>query len=277
MIKFEHSIFALPFAYLGLFFAAEGLPPWRTFLWVTMAMVSIRTGAMALNRLIDHSIDAENPRTKSRALPAGLLTRPFTWTITLLAIAFFLFSTYQLNALCFYLSPIPILTVWIYPYAKKWTWLSHWILGLTLAMAPYGGWLAVRPEWCLEPAFLSLAVFTWVAGFDIFYSLQDQSFDQAKQLQSVPACFGTERAVQIAQVSHFLTLVAFLGFGLIQHLGAFYWIGFAVVSLLIYREHQLISKFGLAKINEAFFNMNASVSLVIFIASFIELLMSHHV
>ena len=287
MIKFEHCIFALPFAYLGFVLAAyrEKVTVTKTgdshlfliFLWVTLAMVSLRTAAMALNRLVDEPIDAENPRTQTRALPAGLLTRQFTWLAALASIGIFIFAASRLNPLCFALTPIPIFLIWIYPYLKRWTWLSHWVLGLVLGLAPYGGWLAVRPEWSWIPGILTVAVTSWVGGFDVFYSLQDAEFDKMKGLKSLPARFGTSRAVFIAKSSQGLTVLAFVALGLLFPLGLFYWIGVGAASCLIVREHKLVSDFGLSKINEAFFNMNAWVSVIIFFATLLDLVVARRV
>ena len=276
MIKFEHSIFALPFAYLGLFLASNGLPKFSTFVWVSIAMVSVRTLAMTLNRLIDQSLDAENPRTKSRALPAGVLSRRFAWFVALCSILVFLFSTRRLNSLCFALSPIPLALVWIYPYLKRWTWVSHWFLGFILGIAPYGGWLAVRLEFSWIPAMLMIAVTTWVGGFDVFYSLQDAEFDKINGLHSLPAKFGMEQAILIGKLSQGITILALVILGFLFPLGVFYWIGISALSVFIYREHRLVTNFGFSKINEAFFNMNAWVSVVIFAATFLDLMVHHH-
>ncbi len=274
MIKFEHSIFALPFAYLGMFLAAEGFPSFRIFFWVTIAMVSLRTAAMGLNRLVDHSIDGKNPRTRNRALPKKLLTREFTWAAVMISLFIFFLSAFQLNPLCFRLSPIPVLLAWAYPYFKRWTWLSHWGLGLVLGIAPYGGWLAVNPEWSWIPGWLTIAVATWVGGFDIFYALQDMDFDRSKGLKSLPVRFEMKRAITIAKLSQGVTVFSLIMVGFLFPLGLFYWIGILAVSALIYREHQLVTQFGLEKINEAFFNMNAWVSVIIFIATFCDLVFS---
>ncbi len=284
MIKFEHSIFALPFAYLGFVLAINpekvtvtkiGDSHLFAFLWVTLAMVSLRTAAMTLNRLIDHKIDQENPRTKSRALPAKLLTRRFTWIVAVSGLCVFIYSAYQLNPLCFYLSPIPIALGWIYPYLKRWTWFSHFVLGLTLGLAPYGGWLAVRPELNLLPALLTIGVTSWVFGFDVFYALQDAEFDRKKGLHSLPVRVGADRAIFIAKICQGFTIAAFVLLGLLASLGIFYWIGIVFAAGFIYHEHRLVSRFGLSKINQAFFNMNAWVSVVLFAAVFADFLWSH--
>lgn len=272
MIKFEHSVFALPFAYLGMVLAALGMPAPATLLWVTLAMISMRTAAMALNRLIDHAIDAENPRTKSRALPAGLLTRRSVWAAAILSAGIFFFSAFRLNGLCFMLAPVPLILVCVYPYLKRWTWVSHWVLGFILGIAPFGGWLAVKPEWSWIPAWLTVAVTSWVGGFDIFYSLQDAAFDCAKGLKSLPARFGTERAILIGKLSQALTVLSLAAAGLLASLSNFFWIGLGLVSLFLWREHRLVSRYGLSKIDEAFFNMNAWVSIVVFASVFFDLM-----
>jgi 4-hydroxybenzoate polyprenyltransferase len=294
MIKFEHSIFALPFAYLGLFLGfaekatvtsttfvgARHASPllssfsWPIFLWVTVAMVSLRTAAMALNRLIDQAIDAQNPRTQARALPAGLLSRPFTWFVTALCLAIFVFSAARLNPMCLMLSPIPIALSVIYPYLKRFTWLSHWVLGLTLGIAPYGGWLAVQPEWSWIPGILTIAVTCWVSGFDVFYALQDVAFDRTRGLHSLPSRFGVAPAVLTAKLSQGITIAAFVVLGLAARFGLFYWIGVIAASGLIWREHRMVSAADLSKLNVAFFNMNAWVSVVIFAGTFLDLMVN---
>lgn len=271
MIKFEHSVFALPFAYLGMVLAAHGMPEFGTFLWVTVVMVSMRTAAMTFNRLIDHAIDAQNPRTKQRALPAGLLTRRSAWIAAMLSVAIFFFAASRLNGLCLALAPIPLCLVWIYPYLKRWAWFSHWVLGFILGIAPFGGWLAVRPEWSWTAAWLTVAVTSWVGGFDIFYSLQDVEFDRVKGLKSVPVMLGSERAVLVGKLSQSLSVLSLAAVGLTFPLGNVYWIGLALVAGFLWREHRLVSKFGLSKIDEAFFNMNAWVSVVILLAAFLDL------
>lgn len=272
MIKFEHSIFALPFAYLGLFLASNGLPTFHNFFWVTIAMVSLRTSAMCFNRLLDHEIDSENPRTQNRALPRQLLTRRFTWLMAVIGIFIFVQSAEQLNELCLALTPVPIALSLIYPLVKRFSWASHWVLGLTLGIAPYGGWLAARPEWSWIPGLLAIAVLSWVSGFDIFYALQDADFDRKKGLFSLPASFGEPRAIFVAKCLQGLTILALILAGFLSSRHLFYWAGIGLVSAFIYREHRLIDKFGLAKINEAFFNMNAWVSVVIFLAAWIDLM-----
>ncbi len=271
LIKFEHSIFALPFAYLGLFLAEGGLPRPRVFLWVTVVMVAVRTSAMCLNRLIDQPIDEKNPRTRGRIQLINLLTRPLIWFLTVTSFCIAIFSAGQLNRLCLALIPIPILLVLIYPYLKRITWFSHLILGIILGMAPIAGWLASRAEWSWMLALFGFAVATWVSGFDMFYALQDIEFDRANQLKSFPVRFGTDQTIQMVRALHGVTVFALGIFGLWSGMGFWYWLGWAVVVVLIVREHNLVRRFGLTKINEAFFNMNAWVSVVIFLAVTLDL------
>lgn len=209
MIKFEHSLFALPFAYLGLFLAEGGGPP-RPFLWVgvTAAMVSFRTFSMAVNRLVDHTIDARNPRTRLRALPEEKLSRRFVFLSALLSLLIFEVSAGVLRPLCFLLSPVPVLLAVLYPYLKRFTWLSHGLLGIILGIAPYGAWLAGGGGFSWIPGFLMLGVTAWVAGFDILYSLQDVEFDRQNRLYSVPACFGENRGLFLAGGLHGAAVLA---------------------------------------------------------------------
>ena len=271
LIKFEHSIFALPFAYLGLFLAEGGFPRFHIFVWLTMAMVALRTSGMCLNRLIDQPIDEKNPRTRSRIPQINFLTRSFLWSAALVSLVIFIFSAAQLNFLCFILTPIPVLLILIYPYLKRITWFSHFVLGIILAMAPYAGWLASRGEWAWTPALLMLAVATWVSGFDMFYALQDVDFDRMQNLKSFPVRFGVERTIVSVRVLHGITLLALGILGFALGMGFWYWAGWLAVVVLIVKEHRLVSLFGLEKINEAFFNMNAWVSVVIFLAVTLDL------
>ena len=271
LIKFEHSIFALPFAYLGLFLAEGGRPRFQIFAWVTLAMIAIRTSGMCLNRLIDQSIDEKNPRTQSRTSLMNLLHRSRIWSMTLISIAVFVFSAANLNRLCLALTPIPIALVWIYPYLKRITWSSHFVLGIILGMAPIAGWLAAQPGGSAIPWLLGIAVACWVSGFDMFYALQDIEFDQANRLQSFPAVFGVGLTLQMVRILHGVTILALGFFGLSLHMGAWYWAGWLGALFLIVREHSLVARFGCAKINEAFFNMNAWVSVVIFLAVALDL------
>lgn len=275
-IKIEHSIFALPFAYLGLFFAAEKIPGFFLFFWITVAMVSFRTMAMGLNRLVDRSLDAANPRTQGRALPQKKLRVSTIWILTAFSFLVFEWSAYQLGPLCVWLSWIPVALAGIYPFTKHFTWLSHFVLGLILGIAPYGAWIASRQEFSWVPAFMTLGVMTWVAGFDMIYALQDVVFDRQHGLYSFPAKFGEIRTLQAAQVLHALSVFCWGIAGLLNGMGLVYGFGLLLVVCFLIREHQLIRSFGMTKISEAFFVMNGFVSVGIFLAAVLDVLSRFH-
>lgn len=270
MIKFEHSIFALPFAYLGLVLAEGGFPRLYLLGWVTLAMVTFRTMAMALNRIIDARIDARNPRTKDRAIPAGKISPAFAWWIALFCLILFEWCCFKLGSLCVWLSPIPIFLAILYPFSKRFTWLSHFILGTVLGIAPYGAWLAAGREFSWVPGLISLGVIAWVSGFDIIYALQDESFDRETGLFSIPGCFGYERSLQLTRVLHGGTFALWLGAGWLAGFKGFYLVGLSIVGILLVREHWLLRASRLERIQEAFFSMNAWVSIVVFIAFFAD-------
>lgn len=266
MIKFEHSLFALPFAYAGLFLGQGGLPRLGLFLWVTGAMVSFRTMAMGLNRLIDARLDAMNPRTRQRALPAGKIGRPFAWAVTLFSLVIFEGCAYVLGPLCFLLSPVPVCLAWLYPWTKRFTWLSHFVLGMILGIAPYGAWLAGCGRFGWVPAFLTAGVTAWVAGFDIIYALQDIEFDRRQGLYSFPARFGAGPSMVLTRVLHVSAAAAWIAAGWLAGLGILFFTGMAVSIFFLCREHWLIRSGGIGKVNEAFFLMNAVVSVTLFLA-----------
>jgi len=271
MIKFEHSLFALPFAYLGMILAAKGWPGWEKFFWITCAMVSFRTMAMAANRLVDAPIDALNPRTSSRALPVGLLNQTFVWVASFVSLILFSVACWNLNTLCLQLAIIPVLLAWIYPFLKRFSLVCHFLLGLILAIAPYGSWLAVRPEFSWIPGFFMLGVLFWVAGFDIIYALLDLDFDRSHGLHSIPAKLGEPRSKFLARALHILTLFFWAGAGISAQLSWPFFTGLLIAACLMLREHFLVrcdtdSK----KINEAFFHLNAWIGIIIFIATWID-------
>jgi len=272
-IKFEHTIFALPFAYLGMILAARGLPTWQQAFWVTTAMVGARTLAMSLNRLIDAEIDARNPRTAGRPIPRGLLhPRAVIW-MSLGALGLFLLSAWMLNDLCFRLAPLAIVVLVFYPYTKRFTWLSHWILGLADAMAPMGGWLAVSPAFTWEGILLSAAVAAWISGFDLIYACQDVDFDRSEGLYSIPAQFGVATALNLSIAMHMVTALFLAILGLVMALGWPYWLGWLVaVALLIY-EHRLVSPDDLSRLDIAFFNVNGYIAIIVFLATLAGFLM----
>lgn len=265
MIKFEHTLFALPFAFLGAVLAANGLPTWWQILWITVAMFGARSAAMTFNRIIDRKFDAENPRTANRELPSGKLSVSFAWTFLIASVILFEIAAYSLNWLTFALSPIALISVLGYSYAKRFTSFAHLILGWALAISPTAAWIAVRGELNdIEPIFLSLLVMMWTAGFDIMYACQDFEFDKKAGLRSIPARFGIKGALRIARMFHFQAFIVLLLLYAVTDLG---WLAFAGViavgTLLIY-QHTLVKANDLSKMNAAFFTTNAFVSVILF-------------
>lgn len=267
MIKFEHTLFALPFAFLGAVLAADGLPTWRQMLWITLAMVGARSSAMTFNRIVDREIDAANPRTANRELPSGRLSLSFAWAFLFASVAVFVFAAYSLNWLTFALSPVALISVLGYSYAKRFTALAHMLLGWALAISPTAAWIAVRGAIDSEvPILLSVFVLMWTSGFDVLYACQDQEFDRKAGLHSIPARFGIARSLWIARLFHFqaaivlLLVLAFTGLGWPAYLGAG-----AVMALLVY-QHTLIKPNDLSKMNAAFFTTNAFVSVILFVS-----------
>ena len=265
-IKFEHTVFALPFAYVAMVLAADGWPDVRIVGWVTLAMVSGRTLAMSVNRLADRWFDARNPRTRGRHLPAGLLTPAQVTTAAVAAGAAFLASAWMLNLLCLALSPLAILFLVGYSYTKRFTWLSHWILGFTDGIAAAGGWIAVRGGFDPPVFVLWFALTVWIAGFDLIYACQDVEFDRAEGLHSVPARFGVAAALRIAKVCHILTIAAFAALGVLMGLGFLYWAGVTMVAGLLVYEHSLVSPSDLSRLDVAFFNINGYIAVILFAA-----------
>jgi 4-hydroxybenzoate polyprenyltransferase len=273
MIKFEHSVFALPFAYLGLFFAEKKIPSLFLFLWISVAMVSFRTLAMGLNRLLDRRIDAENPRTRDRALPQRQLRVGFVWGTALISLFIFEWSAFTLGSLCFWLSPIPVALAWTYPLTKRFTWLSHFVLGLVLGIAPYGAWIAATGKFAWAPAFLTMGVVCWVAGFDMIYALQDTDFDRSHGLFSVPAKFGEARTLFVTRCLHVLGVFCWAVAGSLNGAGWIYGFGLLLVAYFLVREHQLIRSSGILKMNEAFFIMNTVVSVTLLVAVALDVIL----
>ena len=265
-IKVEHTVFALPFAYLGMVLAARGWPGWHAVIWITVAMVAARTTAMAANRLIDRRIDARNPRTAGRHLPRGLLKpRDLTLAAVLSAVVFFV-AAWQLGPLCLALAPIALVFLVGYSYTKRFTWASHWILGFTDGIAAAGGWIAVRGAF-EPPAFvLWFALTVWIAGFDLIYACQDVEIDRAQRLYSVPARFGIPVTLRLARLNHALTAGALAWLGVMMGLGVFYWVGWAVVVGLLIYEHSLVRPGDLSRLDMAFFNVNGYIAVILFLA-----------
>jgi 4-hydroxybenzoate polyprenyltransferase len=266
MIKIEHTLFALPFAFLGALLAANGLPSLRQILWIVVAMVGARSAAMAFNRIADRNIDGRNPRTATRALPAGLLSVGFVWGFTIVSATVFLVAAAMLNRLTLLLAPVALGSVLLYSFTKRWTQFSHIMLGWCLSIAPTGAWIAVRGEiGSPVPLLLSLVVLLWTAGFDILYACQDYDFDRREDLRSIPARVGIARALWIARALHaaaFLTLVwlyVLTGLGLLAFAGVI-----ATGALLVY-QHRLVRADDLGSLNAAFFTTNAFVSVILLV------------
>jgi 4-hydroxybenzoate polyprenyltransferase len=272
MIKFSHTVFALPFAFTGAVLAADGLPSLYQVFWILMAMVGARTSAMGLNRLIDAEIDAENPRTKSRAIPAGLISKSVVGSYIIAATALMLYAAYRLNPLCLYLSPIALAFLVLYSYCKRFTSFAHVVLGICLAAAPVGAWIAIRGRIDLPAVLLGLAVLFWVSGFDILYALQDLEFDRQRGLHSIPVSLGVSGSLWTARAFHLIMLGLLIALLATLPLGGWYLAGlFAVIVLLGY-EHWLLRRGDLAKLDAAFFNMNGYISVTIFLFTLIDVL-----
>ncbi len=276
LIKFEHTIFALPFAYLGMVLAARGLPTFHQFFWITIAMAAARTFAMSMNRLADRSIDARNPRTAQRPIQTGKIRIRTVAIGTLASLAILALAAALLNPLTLMLLPGALIFLVGYAYTKRFTWLSHFILGFTDALAPMGAWAGVRGTIFTTqdlPAWLLLfAVTFWIGGFDLIYSCQDTEFDRAERLHSIPARFGNGVALGLATVCHIITLLLLAGVGLLMNLTVIYWIGLVIVAALLVYEHWLVKPDDLQHINVAFFNINGYISITIFVAAFISVM-----
>ncbi len=265
MIKWEHSVFVLPFALCGAMLAAGGLPPGRQLAWIIVAMVSARSAAMAFNRLADASIDAANPRTQTRALPIGTLTPGFVAAFVIVSCAVFIFSAAQLNRLAFLLSPFALAVLLLYSYTKRFTRWSHLVLGFAMGMAPSAAWIAVRAS--LDPRILLLtaAVTFWGGGFDILYACQDYEFDRQTGLHSIPRYFGVGKALWISRGFHVVMLLLLISLVAVFGLGKIALAGVIAVALLLAYEHSLVSSEDLSKLNAAFFTMNGVISMVFFL------------
>ena len=272
MIKFQHTLFALPFAFTGMILAARGLPEWGTLLWVMLAMVGARSAAMTFNRIADRRFDAANPRTAGRALPAGKISLGFAVGFAVVSAGLFVLAAAMLNPLCFALSPVALLVALGYSFTKRFTPLSHFVLGLSLAMAPMGGWLAVTGTFGIQPLLLSFAVLAWTAGFDILYACQDRDFDRRAGLHSIPARWGVRASLRASSLLHSLTVLALVGLIPLADLGWIYLAGMGLIAAFLFYEHSLVSPANLGRLNVAFFQVNAWVSVLIFTVTLFDLL-----
>ena len=279
MIKVEHTLFALPFALIGMLLAAGGLPSGWTVFWIVVAMVGARSAAMAFNRLVDRDFDAANPRTRMRALPAGLLTPRWVAGFVVASCALLVIAAWRLNPLALALSPVALLVILGYSFTKRFTWASHLVLGLALAGAPLGAWIAVRGDVAATPFVLAGAVLTWVAGFDVLYALQDREFDRARGLHSIPARFGVVGALAISAALHVATLALlawlpalYAGDPAAEPLGVAYWIGWAGCALLLAWQHWIVRPRDLSRLDAAFFQANGLLAAWLFAAVAVDLL-----
>jgi 4-hydroxybenzoate polyprenyltransferase len=267
MVKFEHTVFALPFAYMGMVLAAGGWPGWHLFIWITVAMAAARTFAFSINRLADRFYDARNPRTRNRALPRGQISPGAVGALAGLAALVLVLAAWQLNSFVLTLLPGALVLLVGYSYTKRFTWASHWILGITDGMAPVGAWAAVTASLAHPaPWLLWLTVTVWMAGFDIIYACQDLEFDRAEKLHSVPARFGIAAALRVARVNHVLTVLALAAIGASLGLGWPFWIGVAAAAFLLWYENSLVRPDDLSRVNVAFFNVNGYISVLVFLA-----------
>lgn len=272
MIKLEHSLFALPFAFTGMIIGAKGIPEINIILWVIVAMVGARSAAMGLNRLIDANIDGKNPRTENRSIPKGLISKKQTFLYIILSLIIYFIATYMINSLAFMLSPIPVLVFILYSYTKRFTNMCHIVLGVALGLAPIGAWVAATGELPLPAFILGIGVLFWVAGFDILYAIQDIDFDRSQGLYSIPALMGISGALITARVLHIIAFILFFILKFMVGLGTIYLAGILISGAFLAYEHSLVSKNDLSKLNVAFFNINAYISIIIFVFTLIDLL-----
>lgn len=273
MIKISHSVFALPFAFTGAVLAASGIPMLRQIFWIVLAMVGARSGAMGLNRIIDMNIDRANPRTNDREIPSGKIRVYDAKIFTLISFGILIFSAYQLNPLCFLLSPIAIGILFLYSFTKRFTWMSHFFLGLAISGAPLGAWIAVRGIFDIEILPLCIGVIFWLAGFDVLYALQDLDFDKRQGLYSIPQRFGVKRSLMLSRIFHFVTILMLIMTGLIFQLGFVYWVGIILAAGLLIYEHYLVKPDDLSRLDMAFFNMNGYISITVFAFTFMSLIL----
>ncbi len=272
MIKFKHTVFALPFAFIGAFLAANGVPDLKTFILVIIAMFGARTCAMAFNRIVDHKFDAANPRTANRAIPAGEVSLSESWLMVVISGLVFFLACWFLNSLTFILAPFALTLTLVYSLTKRFTSLCHVVLGVALAFAPIGGWVAVTGSLEGFPWVLSLGVLFWVAGFDCIYACLDADFDRKTGLHSLPAKLGRKRAFNLAVIFHIIAFILFTITGVLTDLNWIYFIGIAITGAALFYQHFIISPDDLSHIKMSFFSMNGIISITLFIATFLSLL-----
>lgn len=275
LVMIEHSVFALPFAYIAALtamFRDDGSVHWGELLLITVAMVGLRTFAMACNRIIDREIDARNPRTAGRELVTGALSVRSAWTGALIAVVVFLGAAALLNPLCLALAPVAVVPMVVYPYGKRFTNFPHAILGLAQAMGPIGAWLAVTGSWAWQPEVLGVAVGVWIGGFDLIFGCQDVAADRAHGVKSVPARFGIPAALHGARICHAVTTALLVWYGTAVHAGGFWWTGLAVVAGAFVYEHSIVRPHDLSRLNRAFFTVNGVIGITLFVFALLDLL-----
>jgi 4-hydroxybenzoate polyprenyltransferase len=273
MIKFEHTVFALPFAFIGALLAGRGMPTGWQILWIVVAMIGARSAAMTFNRIVDLQFDRKNPRTQARALAAGTLSMSFAVIFTAIMSGLFIFAASRLNPICFYLSFPTLAILFFYSYTKRFTALSHLFLGVAIGLAPLAAWLAIRGTFALPPVLLSAAVMFWVAGFDVIYALQDAEFDRQNRLFSLPARLGVGPALILSTTFHVATVALLLATALWTELGGIAYAGIAIVAGILFWEHQIVKPGDLSRVNVAFFSLNGYVSILLLITFATDILL----
>jgi len=271
MIKFKHTVFAMPFALIGAFLAGRGVPDGSVFLWVVLAMVGARTSAMGFNRIVDRRFDAANPRTADRALPAGEVSLVESWGMVLLAAALFFFACFMLNPVALLIAPVALALTLFYSLTKRFTWLCHVVLGVALAFSPLGGWVAVAASLEGYPWVLSLGVLFWVAGFDCIYACLDADFDREVGLYSMPAIFGRRNGFRVAVGFHVLAFGLFTLTGMQMGLNRWYYVGIAMTGAALFYQHFIVTPKDLSRIRQSFFSMNGLIALTLFFATWLAL------
>ncbi len=274
MIKFKHTVFALPFAFMGAWLARGGVPDGMVFMWIVLAMAGARTSAMGFNRIIDARFDKENPRTAGRAIPAGDIKMIEAWAMVTIATILFFVACAQLNALTLKISPLALGLTLFYSYTKRFTWFCHVVLGVALAFSPLGGFVAVKGSFAGFPWMLSAAVLFWVAGFDAVYACMDADFDKARGLHSMPARFGRQGAFKLAVLFHAIAFLLFTYTGLYCQLNIYYFLGVAITGLALFYQHLIVNPRDLTNINMSFFTMNGVISVTLFVATWLSLFTS---
>ncbi|MFD3158341.1 UbiA-like polyprenyltransferase [Haloimpatiens sp. FM7330] len=270
LVMFSHTLFSLPFAIIGMIWAAKGLPSFETVFWILVALTGARNGANALNRWVDKDIDKKNPRTANRHMPKGIVNSLEVWGIIIICFGIFIFAAYKLNPLCFKLTPAALFLFFIYSYTKRFTWACHIVLGIACAGAPVGAWLAVTGKFAFAPFILGAVVALWVAGFDIIYGTQDIKFDRENNLFSIPAAFGLENALIISSVFHFIMIILLIALYFIMDLTWIYLVGIFISAVLLGVEHYIVSPSNEKKMKIASYNINQVISPIILLFTVLD-------